>query len=142
MLYNLFNLADGTNNTLDITNYFNSNVKNVKTDDDNIIIEFSDDANLTIKIMLGGYCMDMVKATEEINKVNNIAITKAILSFKDMDDSDELSDTEMYLNLYSGMELVCSIRVYIAIDVDTDMFVLAVDDGTETYKNLYEVCWC
>ena len=101
MLYNLFNLTDGTNNnTLNITNYFNSNVESVKTDSDNIIIKFSNNTNLTIKIMLGGYCMDTVKTTEEINKANNTAITKAVLSFKDMEDSDELSETEMYLNLY------------------------------------------
>lgn len=142
MLYNLFDLTDGTNNNeLNITEYFKSNVKNVIIDNNNIVIKFSNNTNLTIKVMLGGYCMDTVKATEEINKVNNIAITKAILNFKDMDDSIELSETEMYLNLYNNNDLVCSIRSYIAIDVDSDMFVLAIDDGTETYKNLYEVCW-
>lgn len=144
MLYNLYELAN-EHKEINITNYFTSNVKNIITEnkncDSHIIIEFNNGTNLVIKTMLGGYCMDIAKATTEKNIISDTPITKAIIKFDGLDDNTEQTETEMFLKLYSGMELVCSIHVYICIDADTDMFVLAIDDGAEDYKNLYEVCW-
>ena len=74
--------------------------------------------------------MDAVKITVLNNEIDNTVLTDTEISIDEFDECSEMYDTQAYFMLYDkNKRAVFAARIYIAVDVDTDISSLIISDN-------------
>lgn len=128
-IFDLFDF-DARIHTTNFNEFITDTVVSVKVDSNKFIIELANGETVIMNIQLGGYYMDAVKITVLNNEIDNTVLTDTEISIDEFDECSEMYDTQAYFMLYDkNKRAVFAAKIYIAVDVDTDISSLIISDN-------------